>query len=297
MDWQQVSVTCQSAQLAEVEDLLLELGALSISLRDAGDEPIYEPLPGDTPVWSESVVTATFAGDCDSESITQMLAARLPAGLAGSIACDSFRDRDWEQAYRQHFRPIQCAPELWIVPSWTEPPDPGATIVRLDPGLAFGTGGHPTTALCLAWLAEQRLEGLELVDFGCGSGILAIAAIKLGAKRVLAVDIDPQALDACQSNMAMNAIEPDRIPTCLPEELGAVTVDLLMANILAGPLLELAQRFAGLVRPGGKILLSGILRSQQEEIQSAYNRFFEMEPARQRDEWVCLGGQRREIDV
>jgi ribosomal protein L11 methyltransferase len=226
-----------------------------------------------------------------------MLAARLPAGLAHSISRDSFKDRDWEQAYRQHFKPIQCAPTLWIVPSWTDPPDSDATIVRLDPGLAFGTGGHPTTALCLAWLAQQQLEGLELIDFGCGSGILAIAAIKLGAARVLAVDIDPQALEACKSNMETNAIEPERIPTCLPQELGSATVDLLMANILAGPLLDLAQRFAGLVRPGGKILLSGILTSQREEIQSAYNRYFEMEPARQRDEWVCLSGQRREIDV
>ncbi len=297
MDWQQLSLTCRSEQLAQIEELLTELGALSISLRDAGDEPIYEPLPGDNPVWRESIVTATFAGDCDTESIAQMLAARLPSGLAQSITRDSFRDRDWEQSYRQHFRPIQCAPGLWIVPSWTDPPDPDATIVRLDPGLAFGTGGHPTTALCLGWLAEQRLDGLELIDFGCGSGILAIAAIKLGARRVQAVDIDPQALDACKSNMSMNAIEPQRIPTCLPRELGDNAVDLLMANILAGPLIELLQRFAGLVRPGGKILLSGILRSQQEEIQSAYNRYFELEPARQRDEWVCLGGKRREIDV
>jgi ribosomal protein L11 methyltransferase len=299
MTWQQFSVTCQAAQLEQVEELMMELGALSISLRDAGDEPIYEPLPGDSPVWSESVVTATFAENCDPENLAQMLAARLPPRLAQTVTGNSFQDRDWEQAYRQHFKPIQCAPRLWIVPSWIDPPDPKATVVRLDPGLAFGTGSHPTTALCLAWLATQQLDDLDLIDYGCGSGILAIAAIKLGARRVLAVDIDAQALAACQSNMAVNAIAVDRIRVCPPERMDTTASDLLIANILAGPLLALVDRFAGLVRPGGKILLSGILKSQLNEIQSAYRKYFVLEPARHRDQWVCLSGRRRrqEIDV
>jgi ribosomal protein L11 methyltransferase len=299
MTWQQLSVTCQAAQLEQVEDLMMELGALSISLCDAGDEPIYEPLPGDNPVWSESIVTATFSGDLDSETLAQMLAARLPPQLAQNVTRDSFQDRDWEQAYRQHFKPIQCAPRLWIVPSWIDPPDSSATNVRLDPGLAFGTGGHPTTALCLAWLATQQLEDLELIDYGCGSGILAIAAIKLGAGRVRAVDIDRQALDACQSNMLVNEIAAERIRVSLPEDVGDTATDLLMANILAGPLLDLVDRFAGLIRPGGGILLSGILKSQLDEIQSAYQKYFTLEPARYRDDWVCLSGRRRrrEIDV
>jgi ribosomal protein L11 methyltransferase len=293
MSWRQLSLTCQADQLAEVEDLMMELGALSISLSDAGDDPIYEPLPGDTPIWPESIVSATFAEDSDPEQIDQLLMARLPAGLTQSVKHDSFQDRDWQQAYRQHFKPLQCAPNLWIVPSWIEPPDPQATIVQLDPGLAFGTGSHPTTALCLAWLAEQQLENLELIDFGCGSGILAIAAIKLGAGRVLAVDIDQQALVACQSNMEMNAITNQQIQVSLPEAMAADKVDLLMANILAGPLVELSSHFADLVKANGKIVLSGILISQLQNIQSAYSEFFELSPAVIDGEWACIGGSRR----
>ncbi len=278
---------------------MTELGALSISLRDAGDEPIYEPLPGDSPIWHQSIVTATFAEDSDPEALEQMLAAKLPLELVHTLARDSFQDRDWDQAYRDHFKPIQCAPKLWIVPSWTEPPDPDATNVCLDPGLAFGTGGHPTTALCLAWLAKQGLDGQELIDFGCGSGILAIAAIKLGASHVLAVDIDPQALSACTSNMTANAIAMERIRMCLPGAVGKIKTDLLMANILAGPLLNLLPQFAELVRPGGNILLSGILKSQLNQIQSAYSKKFELQPACFREDWVCLSGRRhqQETDV
>jgi ribosomal protein L11 methyltransferase len=293
MTWQQLNLTCPSADLEQVETLLMELGALSISLGDAGDEPIYEPLPGDSPVWHESIVSATFGEDSDVEHLAQMLMARLPATLAQTLTRGSFQDRDWQQAYRQHFKPLQCASNLWIVPSWLEPPDPGATNLRLDPGLAFGTGSHPTTALCLAWLAQQDLRGLELIDYGCGSGILAIAGILLGAHHVLAVDIDEQALSACRSNMAMNSIPQQRIRVCQPQAAGSTSADLLMANILAGPLVDLAPRLAGMVRPGGKILLSGILNSQLNEIQSAYDTFFAMDPAREREEWVCVGGSRR----
>jgi ribosomal protein L11 methyltransferase len=293
MTWQQLHLTCPSADLEHVEALLMELGALSISLGDAGDHPIYEPLPGDSPVWQESIVSATFGEDSDVEQLAQMLMARLPATLAQTVTRGNFQDRDWQQAYRQHFKPLQCASNLWIVPSWLEPPDPGATNLRLDPGLAFGTGSHPTTALCLAWLAQQDLRGLELIDYGCGSGILAIAGILLGAHHVLAVDIDEQALSACRSNMAMNSIPQQRIRVCQPQAAGSTSADLLMANILAGPLVDLAPRLAGMVRPGGKILLSGILNSQLNEIQSAYDTFFAMDPPREREEWVCIGGSRR----
>lgn len=271
---------------------MLELGAISISLRDAADEPIYEPLPGDTPVWRESIVTATFNQNCDLESLAQLMAARLPAQLAGGITHSSFHDQDWIQAYRQHFKPLQVAPELWIVPSWSDPPDPAATIIRLDPGLAFGTGSHPTTALCLAWLATEDLDNLRVIDFGCGSGILAIAAIKLGARHVEAIDIDEQALSACKSNMKTNAIDAQQIKVSLPANAGSASVDLLLANILAGPLMDLATRFSALVRPGGKILLSGILLSQLNDIQSVYSEYFELEPASYRDDWVCIAGSR-----
>ena len=293
MSWRQLSLTCPAAQLAEVEDLMLELGAMSISLCDAGDEPIYEPMPGATPVWRESVISATFAEDSDPEQLAQLLLARLPAALSQTVNHGSFKDRDWQQSYRQHFKPLQCAENLWIVPSWSEPPDPRATIVRLDPGLAFGTGSHPTTALCLAWLAQQELTNMGVIDFGCGSGILAIAAIKLGADRVLAVDIDEQALTACRSNMEVNTVTAEQILVSQPEMIGETTADLLMANILAGPLVELAPRFAELVIPGGKIVLSGILTSQLNDIQLAYDKFFELDSACHRGDWACIGGRRR----
>jgi ribosomal protein L11 methyltransferase len=292
MTWRQLSLSCQASELEQVEELMMELGALSISLRDAADEPIYEPLPGDNPVWQESIVTATFSEDSDHESLAQLLAARLPGHLAASVTRDSLRDQDWVQAYRQHFKPLQVAADLWIVPSWFDPPNPGATNIRLDPGLAFGTGSHPTTALCLAWLAAQDLENLEVIDFGCGSGILAIAAIKLGARRVLAIDIDQQALGACKSNMKTNSVRAGQIRVSLPAGADAGSVDLLLANILAGPLQELASHFASLVKPGGKILLSGILLSQLNDIQSVYSEYFELDPASFRDDWVCISGNR-----
>jgi ribosomal protein L11 methyltransferase len=292
MTWWQFSLTCQSSELEQVEDLMQQLGALSISLGDAGDEPIYEPLPGTNPVWQESIVTATFDASTSHETLSQQLNSALPGHLAASLRQASLHEQDWEQSYRQHFQPLQCAPDLWIVPSWCEPPDPGATIVRLDPGLAFGTGGHPTTALCLAWMATAGLADSEVVDFGCGSGILAIAAIKLGAKRVLAVDIDPQAISACQANMQVNGINAGQILVRLAEANETIKVDLLVANILAGPLVELAPQFVGMLKPGGRILLSGILKTQLKDIQSAYQPYFELEPAQIRDDWVCIGGKR-----
>ena len=292
MTWWQFSLNCQASELELVEDLMLELGAISISLRDAGDEPIYEPLPGDNPVWQESIVTATFDEGSDPGLLQQQLIARLPDHLAGKVRQEGLQEQAWDQAYKQHFQPLQCAPDLWIVPSWSDPPDPAATFIRLDPGLAFGTGTHPTTALCLAWLGSRDVKGSQVVDFGCGSGILAIAAIKLGAKHVTAIDIDAQALSACQSNMKVNAIGTDQVLVCRPEDDGSTGADLLIANILAKPLIDFAARFASMVRPGGQILLSGILKTQLEDIQLAYQPFFELDPASYRDEWACVSGKR-----
>ncbi len=292
MAWWQLSLNCQASELEQVEDLMLGLGALSISLSDAGDEPIYEPLPGDNPVWQESIVAATFDDANDHEFLYRQLTSELPDHLAGSVRLKTLQDQDWDQAYKQHFQPLQCAPGLWIVPSWSEPPDPGATNIQLDPGLAFGTGSHPTTALCLAWLGANKIDFRDVIDYGCGSGILAIAAIKLGAQKVTAVDIDTQALTACTSNMQVNGINSSQIQVVLPEELDVSAADLLIANILAGPLVNLAPRFAELVKPGGQILLSGILDTQFEELQLAYQPYFKLDPASYRDEWVCISGNR-----
>ncbi len=292
MAWWRVSLTCPAARLDAVEALLLELGAESLSLADAGDEPIFEPLPGDAPVWRESIVSALFDDRADPEALQLELERALPGDLGGDIRRERLEDADWEQACRRHFHPLQIAAGLWIVPSWCEPPDPDAIAIRLDPGLAFGTGDHPTTALCLEWLAANPPAGETVIDYGCGSGILAIAAQRLGATRVTGVDIDPQALAASADNLAANGIAPCRL--CVPEDLPRTPVDLLIANIVAAPLLTLASRFAELVRPGGRILLSGILKSQLDEIQSAYAGDFRLDPPRERGDWICLGGQRRD---
>lgn len=292
MAWWQFSLNCQASELEHIEELMQDLGALSLSLSDAGDEPIYEPLPGTTPVWQESVVTATFDASTAAEVLYQQISSALPDHLVSSLRQHSLQEQDWEQAYRRHFHPVQCAPDLWIVPSWSEVPDARATVIRLDPGLAFGTGNHATTALCLAWLAANRPVDQRVIDYGCGSGILAIAALKLGAARVDAVDVDPQALKACSDNIEVNGIDAARIAVSLPESMDTRPADLLMANILAGPLVELAPHFAGLVLSGGFILLSGILKAQLEEIQLAYQPYFRLERAQSREDWVCLSGQR-----
>ena len=292
MSWWQFSLNCQASELEQIEQLMQDLGALSLSLADAGDEPIYEPLPGTTPVWRQSIVTATFDAANSAEVLYQQISSALPSHLVSSLRQHSLQEQDWEQAYRQHFQPIQCAPDLWIVPSWSEPPDPDATIIKLDPGLAFGTGSHPTTALCLGWLAANGAKGMRVIDYGCGSGILSIAAFKLGAERVNAVDIDEQALCASEANLRMNGIDSERVSLALPEDMEREAADLLMANILAGPLMELADRFAGLLRPGGNILLSGILKSQLEDIQLAYRPSFRLDPPKSREDWVCISGQR-----
>ena len=295
MSWWQFSLDCPASDLESVEDLMQTLGAVSISIRDAVDQqPIYEPPPGSQPVWQSSVLTATFDAHGDPDILQQRIADGLPAGLAASLHRGSLREQDWEQAYRQHFHPLECAPGLWIVPSWLEPPEPRATVIRLDPGLAFGTGSHPTTALCLAWLAARDLNGLEVIDYGCGSGILAIAAALRGAGTVIAVDIDAQAITACKANLERNGIAADRVLVGQVETTPLVAADLLIANILAGPLVELAPRFAALLRPGGEILLSGILQSQLEAIITAYAPCFELEPATRREDWVCISGRKIE---
>ncbi len=292
MSWWQFSLVCQASELGLVENLMLERGALSICIGDAGDEPIYEPLPGENPVWNESVVTATFDAESDPEALYQDLADTLPPNLAAGLRRSVLHKQDWEQAYRAHFEPLRCAPGLWIVPSWCEPPEPEASIIRLDPGLAFGTGAHATTALCLAWLGANDIAGLRVIDYGCGSGILAIAALKLGAQQAVAVDIDPQALIATESNARINDIDPARLRICLPGAMDSNPADLLVANILARPLIEFAPLFSGLVAPGGRILLSGVLKSQLEDIQLAYRPCFDLEAARIREQWVCIGGKR-----
>ena len=294
MPWWQVSVSCEASELEQVESQLLEQGALSISISDARDEPIFEPLPGETPLWSHSIISGLFEGDHTAEALSQSLGSVLPDHLVSSLQCQRLEDKDWQISYQHHFSPIQVSSRLWIVPSWHQPPDPDAVNITLDPGMAFGTGGHATTALCLNWLGENNFDGFDVIDFGCGSGILGIAALKLGAAQVQAVDIDPQALMATRENCRINAIDENTITIAEPQQLKDRQVDLLMANILCQPLLDLRQQLTDLVKPGGKILLSGILKEQVETLQSAYQETFSLEPASTMDDWARLTGTREQ---
>ncbi len=293
MAWWQLSVQCTAEELEQIENLLLDLGALSITLADARDQPLYEPLPGNTPVWDESIVTGMFDATQAPENLYQQLTSNLPGHLIAGVRQSVLEDQDWVQAYREHYFPIQCGEKLWIVPSWHRAPDPDAVNIELDPGLAFGTGGHPTTALCLAWLAENDIQDQTVIDYGCGSGILAIAACKLGAQSAHGVDIDPQALDASRDNASRNQITADRLPLYMPEQIPTDKVDLLIANILSGPLVELSTTLATLVKPGGKILLSGILGQQENTIQSAYQSYFDLDPVCAKEDWIRVTGTRR----
>ena len=293
MTWRQIRLRCKRDQLDAVEERLLELGAQSLSIADAGDEPLFEPLPGEMPLWRESIISATFADDIDTDSITQALGPLLTPSALADAAWEQLAENDWSESYKQHFKPLACAPGLWIVPSWCHPPEPDAVNIRLDPGMAFGTGTHPTTALCLARLAAMPPLGLDVIDYGCGSGILTVAACKLGARQARAVDIDPQALRACAENLARNRVDPGSYRICEPAELDDNPCDLLLANILAGTLIELAADFTGRLRPGGRILLSGILKHQAKTIQSAYETWFDFEPASVREDWICLDGTRK----
>ena len=293
MAWWQLSVHCNTDELEQTETSLLTLGAVSITLHDAGDEPIYEPLPGDTPVWQRSIMTGMFEQNQQLEDLYDNLLYLLPDRQVATASKSILEEQDWERVHLQHFRPIRCANNLWIVPSWLEPPDPAAVNIQLDPGLAFGTGSHPTTALCLGWMADKNFSDKTVVDYGCGSGILSIAACKLGAKQVFAVDIDPQAVDASLENARRNNVEPGRLHITLPSKLNIDGVDLLIANILSGPLIDLAQIFADLIKPGGKILLSGILKAQVDDIKCAYQSRFELDSENNLEDWVRVTGTRK----
>jgi ribosomal protein L11 methyltransferase len=263
---------------------------LSVTLSDAADAPILEPAPGATPLWPTVRLAALFAGDRRPDEIIAALAKSLAAPLPPH-RFEPVADRAWEREWLKDFHPMRFGSRLWICPHGRPPPDAEATVVWLDPGLAFGTGTHPTTALCLEWLDSAALHALDVIDYGCGSGILAIAAAKLGAGSVTTVDLDPQALLATRDNAERNGVS-DRIVTRTPDE-ALDPADLLLANILSEPLIALAPRFARLVRPGGRIVLAGILISQAETVTGAYRPWFDIAPFATRDSWVCLHGVKR----
>lgn len=274
----------------EFEAACFDAGALSVTLTDAADSPIFEPVLGTTPLWPIVHISALFDEHADRERIGEML-----GGVLGQPTpphrFEEIADRAWEREWLVDFRPMRFGKRLWVCPHELHVDAPGATIVRLDPGLAFGTGTHQTTALCLEWLDGADLHGRTVIDYGCGSGILAIAAVKLGARHVFAVDHDPQALLATRENAERNQIA-ENIEVLAPgTELPAA--DVLLANILAVPLIELAPAFRSLLHPQGDLVLSGILGEQASEVAAAYAQWIEMEPPVQRDGWVRLQGVKR----
>lgn len=292
MPWLQVTLTTDRERAPLVEAALENAGALAVTLDDAGDEPQLEPPLGTTPLWSEVRVTALFEDDAGSRARTEKLARSLSAQLAVPPLFERLEDQVWERVWMDEFVPTRFGERLWVCPRGQSPGEGGSAVVELDPGLAFGTGHHPTTALCLRWLDTAAIHDATVVDFGCGSGILAIAALKLGALQAIAVDHDPQALEATTANAAHNGVS-DRLLICAPENQPTLAADLLVANILAGPLVELAALLAAQVRPGGYLALSGLLQEQIDRVTQAYIPWFEMAPPRIEDDWVLLQGQRK----
>ncbi len=290
--WLQLTLESPHHNPEQLEDALLQAGALAITLQDAADRPVLEPLPGTTPLWFHTRVTGLFAAQTDPHTIKAILKQALGDRDFPVCRVESLEERDWVRVWLDDFHPMRFGRQLWVCPTDCTPPPPEAVTVWLDPGLAFGTGAHPTTALCLEWLDGADLDGKTVIDYGCGSGILAVAAARLGARQVWAVDIDPQALLATESNAVRNRVR-EILALGSPAALPATPVDILLANILAGPLIELAPRFSALVRPQGRLALSGILAEQAEQVQAAYAQWFDFDPARRREEWVLLQAVRR----
>lgn len=292
MSWLQLRITTHSERAAKVEKVLNAMKALSITLEDNADEPIYEPALNETPLWTDTRVTGLFPADIDTQTLSLYAIERL--GITEQqLHWHVLEDKDWEREWMTHYHPIQCAEHFWICPSWTAPPDPDAVNLMLDPGLAFGTGTHPTTFLCLQWLAKQTISGLDAIDYGCGSGILGIAALLLQAKRAVGVDIDPQALKATSLNVERNNLNKTDFPVYLPKDAPTKPVDIILANILAGPLVELAPSLIAQLKPEGKICLSGVLATQKESIVNAYSADIHIEDIQEKDGWICVAGTRK----
>ncbi|QEO42411.1 50S ribosomal protein L11 methyltransferase [Vibrio cholerae] len=293
MPWIQIKLNATNDNAEAIGDMLMEeTGAVSVTFLDAKDTPVFEPLPGETRLWGDTDVVALYEADMDTSLILQQIKASnmLAEGFAHKV--EQVEDKDWEREWMDNFHPMQFGRRLWICPSWREVPDPQAVNVMLDPGLAFGTGTHPTTALCLEWLDNLDLSGKTVIDFGCGSGILTIAAIKLGAAKVIGIDIDPQALLASKDNAARNGVE-DQIEVYLPKDQPkGLVADVVVANILAGPLRELSPIIKGLLKPGGQLAMSGILDTQAESVAEFYRDDLELDPIAEKSEWCRISGRK-----
>ena len=297
MPWVQITLSSSPKNSEFLEDMLLLCGAGAVSMLDGADQPVFEPIKGTTPLWQDTQVMGLFEADTDGDALLDYLGNGWLAAFANTpfpnYKLEILEDKDWERQWMDRFEPLQFGSRLWVCPSWKPVPDPMAVNLMLDPGLAFGTGSHPTTALCLQWIAEQDWQGKTVIDYGCGSGILAIGAMLMGAERVLGVDNDTQALTATKDNAQRNGIAAQAIPVFLPEDTPQEAVDVMLANILAGPLIEMAAHLAELTKVRGLITLSGILEHQADAVVEAYSPWFDMHTVVSKDEWVRIDGIKR----
>ncbi len=289
MPWFQIELKVSADECSALENLLWGYDACSVTLSDASDQPIYEPDLGTTPLWSGTILHALFTEDTDINAVVERLKAEA-FDYWKTHKLEIIEDRAWEKEWIKDFHPMQFGEKLWVCPSWSEPPDPDAVNIMLDPGCGFGTGTHPTTAMCLESLSASDLKGKYVIDYGCGSGILAIAAILSGADSALAVDIDKQALEATRLNAERNGINKNILKTVYPDNVSPLEADIVIANILSGPLTELAPVLSLLVKAGGKIILSGILSYQIKDLLLAYEPCFTMDEPLVYDKWALLTG-------
>ena len=288
-----MKINTTGAQAEELGDALIENGAVSVTFQDTHDNPVFEPLPGETRLWGDTDVIGLFDAETEMSVVIAGLEFHPLLGVGFTHKIEQIEDKDWEREWMDNFHPMRFGQRLWICPSWRDVPDPDAVNVMLDPGLAFGTGTHPTTALCLAWLDGLDLAGKTVIDFGCGSGILAIAALKLGAANAIGIDIDPQAIQASRDNAQRNGVS-ERLSLYLPhEQPDNLSADVVVANILAGPLRELAPLISVLPVAGGHLGLSGVLASQASGVCEAYEEQFALDPVAEKEEWCRITGVRR----
>ncbi|EKO3566075.1 50S ribosomal protein L11 methyltransferase [Vibrio metschnikovii] len=295
MPWIQIKLNATNENAEAISDMLIEeTGALSVTLLDAKDTPVFEPLPGETRLWGDTDLLALYDAEVDTPSILAQIRDSQLLADDFSYKIEQIEDKDWEREWMDNFHPMKFGERLWICPSWRDIPDPNAVNVLLDPGLAFGTGTHPTTALCLQWLDSLDLSGKTVIDFGCGSGILAIAAIKLGAAKVIGIDIDPQALQASKDNAERNGVA-DKIEVYLPQNQPEnLVADVLVANILAGPLRELSAVIKSLIKPGGLLAMSGVLNTQAEDVATYYRDQLDIDPIIEQEEWCRITGRKQD---
>lgn len=296
MEWQQFVMNLETLNPASVEEILIRHGAQSVTFSDAGDVPVLEPGPGETPLWSSTRITGLFETGADMTVLLSDLRATLGLDELPEYRLETLADRDWQREWLRDFGPMRFGDRLWVCPDGSRPDEEDAVIVRLDPGLAFGTGTHATTAMCLEWLGAIDLQGKTLLDYGCGSGVLAIAALKLGSDRAQAMDIDPQAVIATRRNAEQNGVEARLSVTGSKDGIDG-PFDVVVANILAGPLAELASGIAEHLGPGGRLGLSGILAEQAADVRAAYAPWVEFDQPEYREQggqtWTRLTGRKR----